>query len=877
MPVARHLPRPVKKYARVLLHRLNVNGRVLDDLVPGRTTATRATTKPAPKPAAKKPAAKKPAGPPHLLREVAMGREVPRSALRSEVVVELTRELLAENDLGFAISAAEGLRRRDDTRVLGSLAAAIVAYHRGYREAAWAYLREVPADLWSRHAMAEYVVSGYAQDPQTVQRELAALADSPSPQVTPQGWFEATSRAFGHEDSDLARSLYARFETATDTAVAPDKLLEQHRDWLRDWVAADPDSPSAPAVPDGHVSFAVMDYGHPGRNRASANIGDHVQSVASLGHLARRQGLRYHGEEELVDLLQRFTDRVPESLRVHNEQADVDLITVDRDASMYAAIPPNTWTLGFGWFMHPIYEMRCGFPFHENLLPIFLSFHCSKRELLTAEAIAYLKMYAPIGCRDWTTVDILLSIGIPAFFSGCLTTTTSTVFPALTEEERPGPDAPVAYVDAAAELVPAGGKVFKHSDDRIRFRSFVRNVNDAVDLLETYRRNYSKVVTSRLHAYLPNRSLGMAVDFVPKNPSDPRFEGLLGISDEAFEAIRTGILDKLDRIFAAILSGADADTVYALWRELTADEVAFARTRHSAPAPAVPLDPQVRDEVAARALTGAGPADGLELVVHVGASNPGRLEQGLVRLAKSAAAKASRPVRLTLVSRAAEAPGDDWLGEQLPGLTVRVLHTAGLGDSLRQPDGKPIPGRTLDLALLPDLLPDVDRVAVLPMDTVVLDDPAELYDLDLGGRRIGAPTTEGVRGASGFGLIHTAANALRERTALAAELRRVAHSRHVFDFDSLITDVLVLDLAGLRADGFVGEFAGYLPAYGLGLRELLCLYAGPDRAQVPPAWHVVPSRGPLDNPKLLHWVDPIKPWWQRQVPGDEYWRDTVAA
>ena len=34
----------------------------------------------------------------------------------------------------------------------------------------------------------------------------------------------------------------------------------------------------------------------------------------------------------------------------------------------------------------------------------------SKRALLTDEAIDYLRRFAPIGCRDWTTVDILLSI-----------------------------------------------------------------------------------------------------------------------------------------------------------------------------------------------------------------------------------------------------------------------------------------------------------------------------------------------------------------------------------------------------------------------------------------------------------------------------------
>ena len=85
----------------------------------------------------------------------------------------------------------------------------------------------------------------------------------------------------------------------------------RQRDWMRPWVAADPDSPTAPAPPGGRRTFAVMDYGHPGADRASANIGDHVQSIASLGHLVRHQGVRLHGRDDLVDLLERARASAP--------------------------------------------------------------------------------------------------------------------------------------------------------------------------------------------------------------------------------------------------------------------------------------------------------------------------------------------------------------------------------------------------------------------------------------------------------------------------------------------------------------------------------------------------------------------------------------
>ena len=172
-----------------------------------------------------------------------------------------------------------------------------------------------------------------------------------------------------------------------------------------------------------------MDYGHPGRSRASANIGDHVQSLASLGHLARHEKLELSGPQDLVDLVHQLQGRVRPERQLDDVAAKMQLLAVDRDASEFSEIPPNTWTLAFGWFMHAIFDTRYGFPFHPNLLPIFVSFHCSKRDLLTDDAIKYLRQYSPIGCRDWTTVDVLLSVDVPAFFSGCMTTTVNTVFP----------------------------------------------------------------------------------------------------------------------------------------------------------------------------------------------------------------------------------------------------------------------------------------------------------------------------------------------------------------------------------------------------------------------------------------------------------------
>ena len=174
-----------------------------------------------------------------------------------------------------------------------------------------------------------------------------------------------------------------------------------------------------------------MDYGHPSATKASANIGDHVQSIAALGHLVRHAGRAApRAARTWSSCSSELRGRVRgRSAAATSVDADLEVITVHRDASMYEPIPEDTWVLAFGWFMHALFHMRHGFPLHRNLRPIFVSFHCNKRDLLTPEAIEYLKRYGPVGCRDWTTVDLLLSLDVPAFFSGCLTTTIDTVFP----------------------------------------------------------------------------------------------------------------------------------------------------------------------------------------------------------------------------------------------------------------------------------------------------------------------------------------------------------------------------------------------------------------------------------------------------------------
>ena len=799
-----------------------------------------------------------------LLRSLESGRSM------EEAVVAEVRALGNASRHHRAQSLAASLAERDATRDLGALAGGIAAFRRGYVELAWEELCRVPREMWARHAPGEYVRAGLAMAPDIALGELRRLVDDDPAGLGPRQWYELLTPAFGAGAHDLARDAFAVFERhAREHPEAWDDA-ERQRDWLRPWIEAGPDSPSAPRPPDGRPVFAVMDYGHPQAGRGSANIGDHVQSIASLGHLVRHRGVRFSGPGELVALLEELGERTRPELQCSEVDADLEVMTIHRDASMYEAIPEGTWVLCFGWFMHALFRERYGFPLHHGLRPIFVSFHCNKREMLTPEAVAYLRRYGPVGCRDWSTVYLLLSAGVPAFFSGCLTTTTNTVFPEL--DTPPPADAPPACVDALPEDLEPGCVEYRHSFREVRTRSFLENVRTALDRLDTYRRDHRVVVTTRLHCYLPLRSMGATVEFRPKNLSDARFDGLIGIDDAAFDAIRGGLLTRLEQVFTAILRGRAEDEVYALWRELAAADVAAAeeRLRRTSPPPRLPAAAQaaLRDAAEAGTAAAADAEDGPDTVhcaVLVGSGD----ERSLAVLARSLHEHASRPVHLWAISLSRDVVVDPHMADGLPGVRVTWVPGTGLS-TIDTPDGERARAEVVARLGLPALLPGVDRVVLLPLPAVATADIASLADRDLGPHAVGAPRKQGAD-ISGFAVVHRAATRLGRRADLAAELRRLAHARHAYDFDAFTADVLVLDLDRLRRENVVEQALGLVHEYGLRDVEALHVLLGPGRAEVPTNWAAVPTRTGRRGPGLLHWADRVKPWHREMTPEREQW------
>jgi lipopolysaccharide biosynthesis glycosyltransferase len=519
--------------------------------------------------------------------------------------------------------------------------------------------------------------------------------------------------------------------------------------------------------------------------------------------------------------------------------------------------------------MHPLFHLRCDFPYHPNIRPLFISFHLYRLDMLSAEGLAYLRRYGPVGCRDWTTVDVLLGAGVDAFFTGCLTTTVDALFPERDDADVGGGAVGVIDLPASAAGRRAGDvRVFTHQYEDVRGMSVTDGIRAANERLGGYQRDLGRAVTNRLHAYLPLTSLGVPVQFAPANPGDVRFAGLTGLQpgDARLEAMRGGIRDLVEQAFGWILAGADEATVYGRWRELVGGRVAEAKSRFLEPVtrPVTTMDVRAAVSAARSGRRRFGPHDSVggsvtDLVV---AFDHTLLWPAAV-LIESVIANATGPLRLWVLGRGVPATYQDWFAGAFPSLPVTFIQAPSH-------DPVDVGNSTMDLLLVPDILEDVDRVVYLAVDTLMLGDVCELATVDLGGRPLAARDTKVSEASEWRRVGH------RLGEGPASDLRRSMGAQHGYGSPALNAGVLVMDLARMRRDGFTETALGGVERYGFSREDALLAYVGPERAALEARWNGLPAIEDVDDPCVIDWAGFDKPWEPRLTHGQARWRAYAA-
>jgi lipopolysaccharide biosynthesis glycosyltransferase len=802
--------------------------------------------------------------------------KVSHGAGLDEAQVATTRALLAVSQRHTARGLAEGLAQGDGSPHAQHLGLGLVLHDMGHYDFAWARLGKLDRDLLARLVPVE--AADCALKVGTPESVAVALhigdqaADLPTRALVDlAGRFLVTGHA------ELATSLVEEAGRRTDDELdavldGEDYSTRDLLDNLRRWTHP---APRDDRLPDGAVGIAVIDYHQPDLSRASRNVGDYVQTLSMLGNLARFGQARFTGADGLGELATTLQGRVRPELRLDAGSADVHLMQVSRDFSEGDDVPANTWMVAFGWHMHSLFGLRYGLPYHPHLNPLFVSFHVNMINALTPEALDYLRAHGPIGCRDWTTVDVLLSAGVDAFFTGCLTTTVSAVFPPLEEVEREQPGV-VAVIDADAKKVEAGRpvEVMTNRDPRYRAVDLVEGTKIAMGILEDYQKRVYRIVTSRLHSYLPATSLGIKVKFTPGKIGDVRFDGLLDMTPDApeFAAIRDGIRELLAAMFERVLAGESKDEVYAAWRELTAPLVAEAKARHEAPLADDPslatLDiagivTQVRESA-----TAYGPHDAVDpaAATDVALALDQNLKEHLPTTLESLVGNASGPLRLWILARGLDEEYQQWIARAWPEVPITFLNFDGVeyGDIVRMIPH--ITVSTMDRLVLPELLTDVDRITYVDIDTVTEGDVCELHGVDLAGYPLAART-------SAYSVTEqwrVAGNQLSAEQA--SDLRRTMAARHAFDFNNFNAGVLVLDLARMRADDFVATWLPLVGRFGLHDQDILIGYVGPDRAELADKWNALPVLQEITEPGIVHYAGGLKPWSDELTPYRSHWQ-----
>ena len=802
-----------------------------------------------------------------LAESIAQGEHIERAVCRS--VAALCEAL----EWNAAWAMTEGVGRLPGGATASALGHAVLLHRRRQLPRAWNTVRDLDDTALATYIPVEAVDAALADGGAEARQRALAIA-VPTEGMAADVVVDLAGRLLAFGERERAAALVA--ELRRRPSVDLDERRRYALTLIERWLVRRPT-----LVPIGSIPVAVLDYQSPDHVLTSGNVGDYIQTLALLGNLVRMSNVAFSGDDGLGELAVELQARVQPQLRVPGAQGSVHLVAVDRDFSSATDVPEGTWAVAFGWHMHPLYDLRYDFPYHPNIRPLFISFHVNRLEMLTDEAQAYLRQHGPVGCRDWTTVFLLLSAGIDAFFSGCMTTTIDALFPPRETAYRGNGAVGVIDLPRHAAGRDAGNvRVYSHQSDEYRFMSLVGGLRAADATLAAYQRDLERAVTGRLHAYLPLTALGVPVEFRTSRPGDVRFAGLTGLrpGDARLTELRRGIRDLVSAIVDKIVTGAEVSEVYGLWRDLTAERVAEAKARFQAPAPGVPTT--TIDVAAAVATSRAGSrqfgphaAVDRDAVTDVVLAFDQNLTSPAAVLIESMVANASGPLRLWILGRGLTDAYQAWLGAAFPSLPITFLPcdqiTFGAAGRPRR-----VPSRitisTMDRLLLPHMLDDVDRVVYLDVDTLVLDDVCRLARTDLHGRPVAARDSN-VSEASEW---QRAGRGLAEEPA--ADLRRWMGVRDGYGHAALNAGVLVLDLDRMRRDDFTTTYLGWVEQYGLHDQDTMLAYVGSERCVLEPRWNALPVLEDVRDPSLIHWASFGKPWEPELTYGQDLWRAYAA-
>ncbi len=829
-----------------------------------------------------------------LHHEAELTRAIGRGEDLAGAVATAVRGLTAAGDWdewNVAWSLVEGVERLEQAATATAIGRALLFHARRQYERAWRAARVVDDETLARClpteaidmalAAAEGNDAGAAERARTIAR--TARAASPVLAVEIAARLAAVGDATWHE---LADSLPAEPSAA---AFSPAQL-RLHR-WLLTLRAPAADGGSSTATTTagdpGAVTIGLLVTQAPLPPRVADDAwDDDVETLALLAALARvacQQDVSLEGDVGFAALageLAAAQDGTPSSRRAVSAQGQgagrksVKLVAIDRATARVTQVPEGTWVLAAGDLGEMAYGIRRTLPMHGSTRPLYLSLHLADVDALDQATIEQLRAVGPVGCRDWTTVFVLLGAGVDAFFAGGLATTLDALYPG--RAIRPAGGAPTGLRDAPRRAAGTRGAVELPTppETDLAAPAPVR-LRGAWERLTALRSGYGRLITGRLHLALAAASAGVPTEFAATPRGEGRWAGLTEAI--AREDVRVAMAARLRGLVEtatdAIARGGTTADVHAAWREHTLPLVAEARERYQRPPAARDTGLDVTELVATtvpgrRSFGPPRPADTPDRpVTDIVIAFDQNLVWPAAVLLESVVAGATRPVAIWILARGIGSAYQEWLGRAFPETPITFIPCDRIAYDVGGPKRR-IPRRitvsTMDRLLAADILPQLTRVVYLDIDMLAMGDVTELGTMDLEGKPLAARDSN----VSEVSEWHRAGRGLTETEAL--ELRRSMALLHGVGHRALNAGLLVMDLERMRRDGFITRLLGFGERFGLHDQDTALAYVGPDRVHLGDGWNAMPVLEDVEEPRLVHWASFPKPWdapltYQRQA------------
>lgn len=725
-----------------------------------------------------------------------------------------------------------------------------------------------------RLVAAAYVRIGFEVDPDEMFAVLRrVLAGKLRLNGSAWVWLTIARTAFTARADDVASGALDRARGRLAALGEPQRTRVGERiAGLQTWLDRRAAAASPVALAPGEIPLAVLGSAGPDESLDPRTASAATETLAALGHLARRTGVDVVGGDGLADVVRELRGQVRAGRRVAGDAATARLFCVDRDVSDCAAVPEGTWLIASGPLPQPLFGLRAGLPLDPRLRPIFIGVHVDVASLARAGAVEYLRRYAPIGCQDWHSVHLLQAAGVPAFFSGPLAATLDLV---VNTRARLG----VGGLDVDAAGVSPDDA---WADPGFAKRGPAGNVRAAHRLLVRYRRRYNEIVTSDATCYWAARAVGCDARLHPPRRREARFDSGIGAGAAELDAVRQGLGDKLDAVLAAVLAGRSDAEVYDTWRSSCAADVAAAerRRRELPDLPAPGFDVAAACErIRAEAVTmerSAPAPDGAEINVEFSLDGNLKHEMGVVL--ESIVTRCSRPLRLFVLCREHEPEDFKRMATLFPTVSFVWLPTDHVDYGKIRGMLKHITVATMDRLLLPDLLPELDRIIHFDLDALCFADLAELDEIELGDAPLAARDQLHPNLGSAYrGFMRQASRRYAGNPAHGSELLARMSLRHPFDVPTFNAGIMLLNLARMRADRFTRYFLPFVECFGYNDQDVLNAYAASTRVPLDYAWNLFPKLELSEDPKVLHWLGRLKPWLPRYVGERNRWRTADAA